>query len=37
VSPVYLVSVGGTRFTADPDELLTDGAALLVLGADAGG
>lgn len=37
LSPEFLVSVGGTRFTADLDEPLADGAALLILGADAGG
>ena len=37
VSPEFLVSVGGRRFTADPDEPLADGDAVLVLGADAGG
>lgn len=37
VSPEYLVSVGGTRFTADPDEPLADSDTVLVLGADAGG
>ena len=37
LSPEYLVSVGGKRFTADPAEPLTGGEQLLVLGADAGG
>jgi molybdopterin converting factor small subunit len=37
VSPEYLVSLGGARFTADPDESLADGEAVLVFGADAGG
>ncbi|MBX9579162.1 MAG: hypothetical protein K2X87_02550 [Gemmataceae bacterium] len=37
VAPEYLLSVGGGRFTADPDEPLADGDSLLVLGADAGG
>lgn len=37
VSPEYLVSVGGVRFIANPDEPLAHGDAVLVLGADAGG
>ncbi len=37
LSPEYLLSVSGSRFTADPDEPLPAGSALLVLGADAGG
>jgi molybdopterin converting factor small subunit len=37
VSPHYLVSVGGRRFTAEPGEILADGDDVLVLGADAGG
>ncbi|MCI0701692.1 MAG: hypothetical protein L0241_11470 [Planctomycetia bacterium] len=37
LSPGYLVSLGGTRFTADLNEPLTEGTAILVLGADSGG
>ena len=37
LSPEYLVSLGGTRFTTDLNEPLADGVAVLVLGADAGG
>jgi len=37
LSPEYVVSLGGTRFTTDPAEPLADGVSLLVLGADAGG
>jgi molybdopterin converting factor small subunit len=37
VSPEFLVSLGGTRFTTNLDEPLADGAAVLILGADAGG
>ncbi len=37
LSPEYLVSVGGRRFTADLTESLTGGEPLLVFGADAGG
>jgi len=36
-SPEYLLSIGGTRFTADLTASLTDGDCLLILGADAGG
>lgn len=37
VSPEYLVSLGGTRFTTNLDEPLADGDTVLVFGADAGG
>ena len=37
VSPHYLVSVGGRRFTAELGEVLADGDDVLILGADAGG
>jgi molybdopterin converting factor small subunit len=37
VSPHYLVSVGGRRFTAELGEVLADGDDVLVFGADAGG
>ena len=37
LSPEFLVSLGGTRFTTDPDEPLADGSSLLVMGADVGG
>jgi molybdopterin converting factor small subunit len=37
LSPEFLVSVGGTRFTTDLDQPLADGDSLLILGADAGG
>ena len=37
VSSEYLVSVGGARFTTDPNEPLAGGASLLILGADSGG
>src|SRR5262245_57747730 len=37
VSPEYLVSVGGVRFTTDPGEAIAEGESLLVMGADAGG
>lgn len=37
LSPEFLVSVGGRRFTRDTSESIPDGQPLLVLGADAGG
>ena len=37
LSREYRVSVGGRYFTDNPAEPLSDGDALLVLGADAGG
>ncbi|MBX9626947.1 MAG: hypothetical protein K2X82_24310 [Gemmataceae bacterium] len=37
VAPEYLLSVGGGRFTTNPDDALAAGDTLLVLGADAGG
>jgi hypothetical protein len=37
LSPEYRLSVGGRYFTDNFDEVLADGEALLVLGADAGG
>lgn len=37
VSPEYLVSVRGGRFTTDLSEALNEGDALVLLGADAGG
>lgn len=37
LSAEYRLSVGGRHFTDNLDELLADGVALLVLGADAGG
>lgn len=37
LSPEYLVSLGGRRFTRDVNEPLEEGTAILLLGADAGG
>ena len=37
VAPEFLISVGGGRFTTDPDEPLAAGDSVLVFGADAGG
>jgi hypothetical protein len=37
LSSEYRLSVGGRYFTENLDEVLHDGEALLVLGADAGG
>jgi molybdopterin converting factor small subunit len=37
LSSEYRLSVGGRHFTDDLEERLTDGEALLILGADAGG
>jgi molybdopterin synthase sulfur carrier subunit len=33
----YLISVGGKRFTMDPNEMIGPGERLLLLGTDAGG
>jgi molybdopterin converting factor small subunit len=37
LSPEYLVSLGGRRFTGDLGELIPAGVAILMFGADAGG
>jgi len=37
IAAEFLGSLDGTRFIADPDDPLTEGGALLILGADAGG
>jgi molybdopterin converting factor small subunit len=37
VSPEYLVSLDGARFTTDLAEPLVEGDSVLILGADAGG
>lgn len=33
----YIANVDGGRFVSDPDELIDDNAAVLVMSADAGG
>lgn len=37
ISPEYLVSLNGRRFTTNVSESLTNRDTLLILGADAGG
>jgi hypothetical protein len=37
LAPSCTANLGGERFISDPDDLLTDGSALLILSADAGG
>ena len=37
LKPGFVVNVDGDRFVRDPDATIADGAAMLILSADAGG